>query len=417
MTNELPRETVERGFTHKTVEQGAIEAASLQTKLNELPEIKPAHGNRLEEYRRLETSYDRDVVRVCLAASEKMSRLSKEIVSGTDEEIDAYLKNRLLELHAHQASSADKEPWKGYAQEIREIERLSPKHVREVAAYLSKVALPEEYKTHVETYLAYLDHLLSTPVYQTLLEVKKMKTLNATDYDSFFKAIYLLRRQETYPLFAFLARKETDELHPIFDSIRDETVDFLTMAFPDIEEQTLKDRAGRLTFKIESSVETHRSWEKTSGKYNPRERRVYVKRNARNNETTYRHEILHGLSQSTENTATEFRDPELTDDAKDLLSESIIEEITQFSTHGEQANLESYVMERKELLNYARRYLDANPKNEIPLSVFVKALFSERKSLRSSLEDFGLKSDAVNDLLASINQWAQKIVTEKRTKT
>jgi hypothetical protein len=174
-----------------------------------------------------------------------------------------------------------------------------------------------------------------------------------------------------------------------------------------------------MQFAVESAVGYFRDWEGIGGLFKPADHKVVVRREDKNHEATYTHEILHGLSQSLESGKLDFSDPELTPDGAKMLTEAVIEEITQFSQPGESTTYEYYVAERSKILTMLRRIMTFDPKKEIPLAVFARALFSEDKSLRTVMENPDFEYAKAADwflpmVYQHINENAAKIVEQRK---
>lgn len=296
------------------------------------------------------------------------------------------------------AFDAGEDPWKGAFQETPELRKLSQADLDQVQTFLATQDVPSEYQPHIQVYLDHMRLVLSDVYTGKITE--EAQNLGADKTIATYASLLHLR-QNAFPLFSVLAKMETQKLRSTFEDIRSETVDFLKNAFPEIDQKTLEERAKRLSFSIKSGVESSEKWENVGGKFNPGTKEISVRRNYKLEEDTYRHEILHGLSQSEDRVDTKpgaitFLDTELSPGVRARLTEAVIEEMTQFGKINDASALHSYVSERKWFSNL--RSLSEKQGDEIPLGTFVQALFSEEKNLRASLHAQGVPEKSIDHL-------------------
>ncbi len=229
----------------------------------------------------------------------------------------------------------------------------------------------------------------------------------ASDHQKTLEAYHALR-QSFYPVMELLASAETKELSPVFDGLKQDTVEFLCAAVPGLDRGLLERRAAAIGFEIRTALESSVRWERVNGIYNRLKDAVYVTRGKRRNETTMRHEILHGLNRKENGTDMDFSDSELDADSRRFLVEAIVEELSQFI--GEE-NLNVYQDERYFFASI-RRGLPG--RDEIPLAVFAQAMFGPDKSLRRALSGYGLSDQEIDGVFEMARHYSFNLYYEEK---
>lgn len=178
-------------------------------------------------------------------------------------------------------------------------------------------------------------------------------------------------------------------------------IDFLTKAFPGMDQETLQKRAKAIkTIRICTADQATTLSKNARGMWSPRERRINgslrsIEKKGILGEKVMRHETLHALSTSTDNRAElDVSRVKRTEH----LTEALVEELTQLQFAEEDSVETSSYSKQRQVLKSLQELCRSLNKEIVPLDVFVEALFSEEKNISKTLKRNGYSDNDVQKI-------------------